>query len=170
MGDNASVLAPDRKLPTKSGSQLSQAERMLADAQLELTRHSAMVKERHKEREALDAQIRNVTTGADVDKILPLQRKRTQIDEAIREVEIKRNELQKSVDNKVRYVETLKLSVETMRTEVEKLEERLQHDGHHDKKIKALEIDLELARNGKASEDARLAYLRRQLWVIVGQN
>ena len=57
-----------------------------------------------------------------------------------------------------------------MRTEVEKLEERLQPNGHHAKKIQALEIDLELARNGKASEEARLAYLRRQLWVIVGQN
>jgi hypothetical protein len=117
----------------------------------------------------MDAQIRNVTTGADVDRILPLQRARVKLDEAIRELEVKRGVLEKSVDNKTRYVETLKLSVETMRAEIEKLEERLQPDGHHAKRIQALEIDLELAKNGKASEEARLAYLRRQLWVILGQ-
>ncbi|HEU4390645.1 MAG TPA: hypothetical protein VFV34_22770 [Blastocatellia bacterium] len=170
MGDNASVLAEDRKPPAKSGSQLAQAERMLNEARSELQRQSLLVKERYQKRDRLDAEIRGVTTGADVDRILPLQRERTKMDEAIREVEAKRAELEKSVDNKVRYVETLKLSVETMRTEVDKLEERLQPSGHHDKKIQALEIDLELARNGKASEEARLAYLRRQLWVIIGQN
>jgi hypothetical protein len=99
-----------------------------------------------------------------------MQRERVKMEEAIRELEVKRAELEKSVDNKVRYVETLKLSVETMRVEVDKLEDRLQTGGHHDKKIQALEIDLELARTGKASEEARLGYLRRQLWVIIGQN
>jgi chromosome segregation ATPase len=169
MGENASVLVPERKVAgVKAGGQLTQAERMLAEARTELERVMALLGERAKEKHALEEQLRTITSSADVDRIMVAQQKIKRQQELTRELERKRTELQQSVDNKTRYVETLRVSLETMKNEIQYLEERLQPQGHHEKRIQALETDLELARSGKSSEANRLAQLRRQIWMIIG--
>lgn len=169
MGDNLSaVLKSERSRPLSGSSQLKQAERMLEEARSELNRFDGLIRDRARERQRLEEELRAVTATGDVDRIMQLQARRTRFDEDTRGFDRRRADLEQGVDNKARYVEALKLSVENMKKEIEYLEERLQPEGYHAKRIQALEIDLDLARSGKASEENRLAQLRRQIWTIVG--
>jgi chromosome segregation ATPase len=166
--NNASVLAPERRTTGKGAGQLAQAQRMLDEARAELQRVVALLAEKAREHQALEEETRAVTATADVDRIMQMQVKIAKHSEFMRDLQRRRAEAQKSVDNKGKYVETLRLSIDNMRNEISYLEQRLEPKGHHARRIEALETDLELARSGKASEENRLAHLRRQIWMIVG--
>lgn len=169
MGDNLSaVLKPERSRPLSGSSQLKQAERMLDEGRSELKRLDGLLRDRARERQRLEEELRTVTSTGNVDRIMQLQAHRTRFDEDTKGFERRRADLEQGVDNKARYVEALRLSVENMKKEIEYLEDRLQPDGFHAKRIQALEIDLDLARSGKASEESRLSHLRRQIWSIIG--
>lgn len=169
MGDNLSVaLKPERSRPVNASSQMGQAERMLAEARAELKRLDDLIRDRSRERRRVEEELQAITTTGDADRIMQFQARRGRFDEDTRGFERRRAELEQSVDNKARYVETLRLSAENIRKEIQYLEERLEPEGYHAKRVQALEIDLDLARSGKSSEEARLTQLRRQIWSIVG--
>jgi chromosome segregation ATPase len=128
----------DRVSQTKS--ELTIAESVLREAEIQLREINTLLEEKWAERRSLDPLMKVAASAGQMDRLLQLKSRVTQIDRSIAELGRSGAQCLKRLESAKRYLDTLNVRLETLTKEAEKLNARIK------RQTKSLTAPLKLSR------------------------